>query len=87
MSHVDEQRQRRAAQNEALFRSVNERIEELNSALAPFGGYGSWFCECFRSDCSEMIRMTVGEYERARAESDQLAVGADSFHVDPRSRE
>ena len=82
MASEQEQRERRAAQNEALFRSANERLKELNDALDGYSPYGSWFCECFRRDCSEMIEMTVGEYEKVRAESDQFAVVADRSHVD-----
>jgi hypothetical protein len=43
----------RAAQNQSLFREVNERIEELGES---FGTHArEWLCECAHSDCFEQI--------------------------------
>lgn len=77
-----EQRERRAAHNQALFRSVNERIAALNDAFDELASYGSWMCECFRADCTEMIVMTLGEYEHLRSHPERFAVMADPSHVD-----
>jgi len=82
MGGQQEQRERRAAHNQALFRSVNERIAALNDAFDELTSYGSWMCECFRADCTEMIVMTLGEYEQLRARPERFAVRADPSHVD-----
>jgi hypothetical protein len=51
----------RAAHNESLFRSVNERIEETAE-----GGMEA-VCECDRIDCEDRIHLSVAEYEQVRA--------------------
>jgi hypothetical protein len=58
-------RQQRVAKNEALFRRVNERIEEVNEALA--GDSASDFlCECGDEDCTAPVSLTLAEYEEVR---------------------
>jgi len=59
-------REKRLAQNESLFRSVNERIEQ---AAASGGGDDHVFeflCECSNADCNLLLPMTVSEYETIR---------------------
>ena len=59
-------RERRLAQNEAIFRSVNERIEQ---AAAPAGDDGHMFefiCECSNANCNMLLPMTIPEYEGIR---------------------
>jgi hypothetical protein len=62
----------RLARNEALFRSVNERVEEVvqpgNNEEIDF------LCECGDSECVEKISLTRSEYERVRADSAQFAI-------------
>ena len=36
----------RAARNEALFRRVNERVQEVNEAFGAILEEGDFFCEC-----------------------------------------
>jgi hypothetical protein len=60
-----DERTERLARNESLFREVNERVEQLNEELG--GRSGEFICECSRIDCSELIELTLGEYERARS--------------------
>jgi hypothetical protein len=58
-------RQQRVAKNEVLFRRVNERIEEVNEALA--GDSASDFlCECGDDDCTAPVSLTLAEYEEVR---------------------
>ena len=71
----------RAAENQSLFRSVNERIEELNRTFDALTPYGSWTCECARVDCIERIDMTLGEYEEIRADATRFAVAPSEIHV------
>ena len=64
----------RAARNEALFRRVNERVEEVNQAFESILGDSDFFCECADVDCMEKIRMTLAEYEDLRSVSTHFAV-------------
>ena len=66
------------ARNEALLRTVNDRIEALDLEA---GGWTDpeqrfWFqCECGNTEtCNERIEMTLTEYERVRSQRDRFAV-------------
>jgi hypothetical protein len=78
----DEQR----ARNEALFRSLNERLKELDDRLdmravgAPAIDHEEFFCECGRLDCMARVAMTRAEYESIRAYGERFA--ALEEHVD-----
>jgi hypothetical protein len=62
--------ERRRAQNEALFREVNERIVDLETGLMGSDHDDSlligFVCECPREDCSETIEVTRRQYEAVR---------------------
>lgn len=64
----------RAAENQSIFRQVNERIEQLNQELALFSEVSEWVCECADASCVERISMTLEEYGRVRAEPNQFAL-------------
>jgi hypothetical protein len=61
------------ALNEALFRSLNERVTEIGDDLdtapvgAPTGDYEEFFCECGGLECMARIQMSRAEYEAVRA--------------------
>jgi len=63
-----DERAARIGRNEALFRAVNENLEELNDALAPMTGTFEVVCECGDLDCAEQLRLTPDEYEGVRAD-------------------
>lgn len=66
-------RKERIAANEAMFREANERAhawDEVQSEAEPH----SYLCECADPDCRQRIRLTVGNYERARADSVHFVV-------------
>src|SRR5438270_13277444 len=67
------ERQKRRARNESLVREVNERIEEI---ARDFGATGEteFICECDRLDCTQRFDMSLGEYERLRADPTTFAV-------------
>jgi hypothetical protein len=71
---VDE-RARRAGENEALFRHVNEQIRELDRKLAVDAGETYEFvCECGNNECVDRIELSIGEYERIHADPARFAV-------------
>lgn len=67
-----EQRKERLARNEALFREVNERVEEISERA----GLDTidFICECGDVDCTMPISLTTPEYERIRADPVLFAV-------------
>ena len=65
---MDELTEERIARNDAAFRSANERIEavaidNLMEGRLPF------ICECGNRNCSEIVSLTIGEYEAVRADA------------------
>jgi hypothetical protein len=64
-------RAERAAENESLFRRINERVEELSQGLDEL----SIVCECADAGCVERIGgVPTGEYEAVRAHADRFFV-------------
>jgi hypothetical protein len=53
------------ARNEALFREVNERIEDVQEGFAA-QGRTDFLCECGSEDCTQPISLTLAEYEQIR---------------------
>jgi hypothetical protein len=53
-------------QNEALFRQVNERIEDVSTTLVRDEPM-EFLCECDDTDCVEKISATRAQYEAIRA--------------------
>jgi len=68
----------RLAMNEALFRDINERINEGSMRLQPFDGdeprYWLFVCECASAACVDHIEVTKEEYEEVRADPTHFAV-------------
>lgn len=58
-------RAERIARNEALFREVNERIEEVNRSLGADGD-ADFICECGDEECTKPVTLSLAEYEQAR---------------------
>ena len=77
-----EQRLERITRNEALFRSVNERIEELSHGVGD--QRVEFLCECGRDGCEERLRMTGEEYEQVHGQDDRfvLAPGHQSDEIE-----
>jgi hypothetical protein len=66
-------RQQRVARNEALFRQVNERIEEINQKLSD-DTYSDFLCECGDEDCTAPVSLTITEYERVRSDPTHFVI-------------
>jgi hypothetical protein len=60
----------RAAQNENVFRRVNERVEGLHAV----GGAISFVCECADLGCRDRIELTATEYEHVREASNRFVI-------------
>ena len=68
-----DERERRLAQNEALFRDVNERVENVSRDSRSNVPY-EFLCECANRDCTFHISLPLSVYESVRAESTQFIV-------------
>jgi hypothetical protein len=70
----------RQARNEALLREVNERINSLDrraerAGVTDAGSTFGFHCECGRGGgCTEMLWMTLSEYDKVRQQDDRFAL-------------
>jgi len=64
-----DRRTERLGKNEAVFREVNERINEVTRDKA-----AKYHCECGHATCTETIFMTVADYEGLRSDATHFAV-------------
>ena len=62
-----DERERRLGMNEAVFREVNERVEEVHRMLGSDTGLLDIICECGAVSCTERISVPVAVYERVRS--------------------
>jgi len=65
--------EQRLAQNESLFREVNERVEAVAHQLGPTIPY-EFLCECANPDCTSKVALSIDEYEAVREDSAQFVV-------------
>lgn len=65
-SASNEEREVRAARNQALFRAVNEKIVELNERFGEIQGNVSIACECSRVACVDLLEVPVDAYRAVR---------------------
>jgi hypothetical protein len=65
--------QQRVAKNEALFRQVNERIEEVNEALGA-DEPSDFLCECGDDNCTAPVRLTLAKYEEVRSDATHFVI-------------
>jgi hypothetical protein len=66
MAGGQEDRERRAARNEMLFRAVNEQILEMTERFRAELSDLDIVCECADTSCTGTIRVEVKEFERAK---------------------
>jgi len=62
-------RERRLAQNETLFREVNERIEDLALTHTNDDHLYEFLCECSNAYCDLKLFVPLSAYEEARSDS------------------
>jgi hypothetical protein len=56
-------RTERVGKNEAVFREVNERINDVSRFES-----GEYHCECGNAACAETVPMAVADYEAVRSD-------------------
>ena len=76
--------QERRARNEALFREVNERVEEVSSRLSydDDSDKTGFVCECSRETCTELVEITTAQYEAVRSDPRRFLIRLG--HADPK---
>lgn len=61
----------RRAENEALFRDINERVSRMRDQTRGSDGAADelldFLCECARQECLDKLQLTHLEYERIRS--------------------
>ena len=67
-------REERLAQNEIVFRDVNERIKELQSGSWDERSEIGFMCECADATCMAVINLRTDEYEALRKNPRQFGV-------------
>ena len=71
---MDDERGRRIGLNEAVFREVNERIQDVADSFELGDQPLNLVCECGDPTCVQHITLTKGEYEAVRADPTHFAV-------------
>jgi hypothetical protein len=69
-----EERERRLAQNEILFREVNERVDAVASAHGDDDHVYEFYCECSNADCTMQLPLPLKAYEAVRAHPSRFIV-------------
>ena len=67
-------RDKRLAQNEALFREVNERVESIAARHGDDDHVYEFYCECANPDCTMHVPATLGTYEAVRGNGRRFLV-------------
>jgi hypothetical protein len=75
-------REERIGRNEALFREVNERIEQISATLQVSDEKLQILCECGVPTCLEQIEVPVRDYERVRRQSTLFVILPGHEHAD-----
>jgi hypothetical protein len=64
-----DERKRRIAENEAIFRTVNDEIRGVTATLASTAETIGVICECGTSSCTDQIDVGLADYARVRSDS------------------
>src|SRR3954471_6889697 len=68
------ERELRAARNQSLFRAVNDRLRDLNDAVAALSDTFVIACECADTTCIATLEISGEEYAAVRKQPRQFAV-------------
>jgi hypothetical protein len=66
-------REERLAENEALFRTANERMADWEEQHIRAQSE-LYYCECADPDCRKKVRLRKADYEKVRADSRQFVI-------------
>ena len=80
-SVTGDDREIRAARNQAMFRAINEQLAR-NDALAATTGSHVIACECADSTCVQALCISQADYEAIRCEPRRFAVLAGHIYPD-----
>jgi hypothetical protein len=75
-------REVRAARNESLFRSVNEKLEQLNEAFETLDGRHTIVCECAELTCLRTLDIEERAYLEVRENPRRFVVLPDHVCAD-----
>ena len=81
-SASNDDREIRAARNQALFRAVNEKMLELNETFGEIVGTFAIACECARLDCVALMEIPPDAYRAIRESPRTFAVCVDHVQED-----
>ena len=70
-------RERRFAENEALFREVNEQVEAIASRQGDDEHVYEFYCECANPDCTMHVAVALAVYEAVRANGRRFLITPD----------
>jgi len=70
---TDDEREVRAARNESLFRTLNERLDQVREGVSADEAT-DYFCECAQRSCATMVALSPQEYEHVRSAGDRFLV-------------
>jgi hypothetical protein len=62
------------AKNESIFREANEKLEDKVVELSLTEERTPYLCECDDPSCTEIIRLTIPEYEAVRGNPRQFII-------------
>ena len=63
-----DERAKRIGENEVLYRSINEKIEDLNASFGMVTESMAVVCECGELECTQQIQLEIPTYERVRSD-------------------
>lgn len=78
-----DEREKRAARNEDLFRQVNERLHDLAVIANSPEPREKFVCECEQTDCSLLVELSASEYRSVRADDTRFLVFPEPWHTSP----
>jgi hypothetical protein len=67
-------REKRLAENESLFREVNERVETIAARHGDDEHVYEFYCECANTDCTLHVSIMLRDYESVRADPRRFLV-------------
>ena len=80
------QSEERAARNEVFFRESNEQLGKKRRAL-DLDGLTPFICECDDPHCTDLVRLTLEQYEHVRARANWFVVAAGHDEENARTAE